>query len=375
MEKISIPDSLPPNPFSTGMPDVHPHLSKQDERETIESLQAELEVLRRQADQFRKTNVNLGKRVDRLARALERMRKRSPFYRIQKLTSPRLGVFVQHRPKPLRLPKAYDERPDLADPPGISIVTPSFQQGEFIERTLCSVLNQEYPKLEYTIQDGGSTDGTLAVLNRYKTRLKRFESKKDKGQAQAINLGFRDSSSEIMAYLNSDDILLPGALHYVAAYFQEHPEVDVLYGHRVVVDMFDREIGRWILPEHDDDVLLWADFVPQETLFWRRRIWDHIGGKVDEGLQFALDWDLLLRFRKVGAIMVCVPRFLGAFRHHALQKTTAVYEDIGLTEMDIVRQRYLGQTPTGKEIARNLKSYLRRHVVRHLLYQFGFLNL
>ena len=96
----------------------------------------------------------------------------------------------------------------------------------------------------------------------------------DEGHAHAINLGFAHATGDVMAFLNSDDLLLPGSLHYVARYFERHPDVDVVYGHRVLVDKNDMEIGRWVMPRHDDEVLSWADFVPQETLFWRRRIWE-----------------------------------------------------------------------------------------------------
>src|SRR5262249_1995819 len=179
----------------------------------------------------------------------------------------------------------------------IAIVTPSFNQGAFLERTLASVLGQQYPRLEYVVQDGGSTDGTLAVLQRYRDQLTHWESVRDRGQAHAINLGFRRTTGDIMAYLNSDDLLFPGALAFVARYFAAHPQVDVVYGHRVIIDEQDQEVGRWVLPPHEDEVLSWTDPVPQETVFWRRRVWERVGGAMDESFQFALDWDLLLRFR------------------------------------------------------------------------------
>src|SRR5262249_23541680 len=144
----------------------------------------------------------------------------------------------------------------------------------------------------------------------------------DEGQTQAINLGFQHTSGEIMAYLNSDDLLLPGSLAYVAGYMAAHPEVDVVYGHRILIDECDDEVARWVLPRHDDRVLTWANFVPQETLFWRRRIWERVGGTLDASFQFAMDWDLILRFREAGARFVRLPRFLGAFRVHARQKTS-----------------------------------------------------
>ena len=92
-----------------------------------------------------------------------------------------------------------------------------------------------------------------------------------------------------------------------------HPEVDVIYGHRIIIDEADRDVGRWIMPRHDAATLEWIDYVPQETLFWRKKVWDRAGG-IDRSFQFALDWDLLLRFQKAGARMVRLPYFLGAFR-------------------------------------------------------------
>src|SRR6202162_2378644 len=99
-----------------------------------------------------------------------------------------------------------------------------------------------------------------------------------------------------MAWLNSDDIMLPGALAYVATYFNQHPGIDVVYGHRILIHENDQQNGRWVMPGHNYDLLSWADYIPQETLFWRRRIWDKVGGRVDESFRFAMDWDLLVRF-------------------------------------------------------------------------------
>jgi glycosyltransferase involved in cell wall biosynthesis len=258
--------------------------------------------------------------------------------------------------------------------PTISLVTPSFQQGEFLERTIVSVLDQHYPRLEYVVQDGGSADGTCKVLDRYRARLHRCVSAPDKGQAQAINLGLAGSSGEIMAWLNSDDLLLPGALGYAAGYFARHPEIDCIYGHRVLIDEHDRDVGRWVLPPHDSAVLKWADFVPQETLFWRRRIWERAGGALDPSFQFAMDWDLLVRFVEAGARFARVPRFLGAFRVHARQKTTAQIEQKGMGEMARIRRRLHGREVLPQEIHGQIRPYLMRHVLCHHLYRAGVLR-
>jgi hypothetical protein len=291
--------------------------------------------------------------------------------RIQRFLTPHLGRLQQYQPRPLRIPASYTRLPSLSQPPLLSVVTPSFNQAAFLERTMKSVLDQEYPRLEYIVQDGGSTDDSVCILERYQERLAHWESARDRGQSHAINLGFRHATGDILAYLNSDDMLLPGSLHYVAHYFETHPEVDVVYGHRVVIDTDDCEIGRWVLPPHNDEILSWADYVPQETLFWRRRIWEKIGGQIDEDFQFAMDWDLLLRLRDAGARFARVPRFLAAFRVHTQQKTSAKIEDIGLKEMKRLRERAVGRPVSGEEINARILPFLRKHIFFHKLYRAG----
>jgi len=258
--------------------------------------------------------------------------------------------------------------------PAISIVTPTLNSGRFLERTLRSVLDQDYAPLEYTVKDGGSSDGTLVVLDRYRDHLAAVYIGKDAGQADALNQGFRQTTGEVMAYLNSDDLLLPGTLRYVARYFLTHPTVDVVYGHRVLLDENDQEIGRWVLPPHESRVLSWADYVPQETLFWRRRIWEQIGAQLDDTLHFAMDWDLLLRFRAAGARFARLPRFLGAFRVHQGQKTSARMIDIGAQEMARLRERQHGRPVTPAEIQRYVRGYLLRHMACQKLYRLGILD-
>ncbi|GAC1313639.1 MAG: hypothetical protein NVSMB2_01850 [Chloroflexota bacterium] len=292
-------------------------------------------------------------------------------HRIRSSLAPRIGVLHHYDPRPLVIPASYDQTKPPVNAPVISLVTPTLNQGRFIERTLSSVLRQAYPRLEYIVQDGGSADETRLILNRYESVLARTASEPDTGLADALNRGFRHVSGDILAYLNSDDLLLPGALNYVAQFFTQNPDVDVVYGHRVLIDEYDAEIGRWVLPPHDDEILSWADYVPQETMFWRRSVWEKIGAEVDESFRFAVDWDLLLRFREVGATMRRLPRFLGAFRIHPHQKTSQDMVDIGAAEMDRLRQRVHGRHVTSTEIHRALQPYLRRHVVLHKLYRAG----
>jgi glycosyltransferase involved in cell wall biosynthesis len=289
-----------------------------------------------------------------------------------KVLGARLHALVHYPPQELRIPAKYFRTTPLANPPLISIATPSFNQGRFLEATIKSVLDQNYPALEYAVQDGGSKDESVAVMEKYRDRLTHIDSRRDNGQAHAINLGFAHATrGEIMAYLNSDDILLPGTLNYVASYFAKHPEVDVVYGHRVNIDVDGREVGRWVMPPHSDRMLIWADYVPQETMFWRRSIWNKAGGKIDESFHFALDWDLLLRFRAAGAKFKRLPRFLGAFRVHPSQKTTAELIDRGTPEMNKLRRRLHGRETTIHDIRKNMKWYMVRHAWHNWLYRLG----
>jgi glycosyltransferase involved in cell wall biosynthesis len=301
-----------------------------------------------------------------------------PIRHLLRRAKPLLGIRLQlepyHAPRPLNTPTRYTALQLPPAPPLLSIVTPSYNQAQFLEATMRSVLEQGYPRLEYVVQDGGSTDGSAALLARYGDRLHHAASERDAGQAQAINRGFARTSGAIMAYLNSDDLLLPGALAYVSRYFHDHPDVDVVYGQRALIDGEGREIGRWILPPHRDRDLYYADYVPQETLFWRRQLWEKSGGRIDESFQFAMDWDLIMRFIEAGARIVRVPRFLGAFRVHDAQKTGQQLRTVGALEMNRVRARHFGRPLSGEEIRRGLMQFMVRHAFCRRLYQLGLVR-
>ena len=286
----------------------------------------------------------------------------------------RIHRLVHHAPRPLAIPADYPRVQPPADPPVISIVTPSYNQADYLEATLRSVLDQGYPRLEYIVQDGGSTDGSVDLLHRYSDRLTAWDSRRDGGQAAAINVGMQRTTGGIMAYLNSDDLLLPGSLASVARYFADHPEVDVVYGHRVLIDDHGREIGRWVLPPHDDDAIRYTDFIPQETMFWRRRAWEAVGARFDESFRFALDWDIILRFRAAGLRFARLPRFLGAFRITLAQKTNSWWLPIGRREVERLTHRALGFTPDSSTLRRRLRPYMWQHFFYDKLYLLGVLR-
>ncbi|MBR0812405.1 glycosyltransferase [Bradyrhizobium diazoefficiens] len=284
---------------------------------------------------------------------------------------PPMWTFEQYPPRLLNL-RTFPPAPSIeGTAPRIAIVTPSYNHAQYLNATIESIVSQNYPNLHYHVQDGASIDGTTDLLKSCGDGIS-WKSEPDSGQSNAINLGFTDVDCEIMAYLNSDDMLLPGTLAYVANYFTSHPQVDIVYGHRVFVDREGLEVGRAVLPPHDGHALQYADYIPQETMFWRKRVWDKIG-PIDEGFHYAMDWDFILRAQAAGFRFVRLPRFLACFRIHDAQKTAATYA-IGVKEMGILRRRVLGYDPTQMQIRRAIAPYLARQVAFHYAYKLSLLR-
>jgi glycosyltransferase involved in cell wall biosynthesis len=284
---------------------------------------------------------------------------------------PPMWTFEQYPPRLLNL-NAFKPAPTIpVDAPRIAMVTPSYNQAQYLGATIDSIVGQAYPNLYYHVQDGASIDGTIELLKSRGNSVS-WTSEPDKGQSNAINLGFAGVDCEIMAYLNSDDMLLPGTLAYVAAYFRSHPDVDIVYGNRIFVDREGLEVGRAVLPRHDGKALQYADYIPQETMFWRKRVWDRIG-PIDESFHYAMDWDFILRAQAARFRFVRLPRFLSCFRIHDAQKTAATYA-VGVREMGILRRRILGFEPTHMQIRRAIAPYLLRQVAYHYGYKWGVLR-
>lgn len=255
-----------------------------------------------------------------------------------------LGQLYQYKDRTVRFDALPAGEIAMENTLKLTVVTPSYNQAQFLKHTMESVFQSNKATVDYIVMDGGSSDGSVAIIQSYDRRLKYWQSRPDGGQASAIRAGFEHiecSCNDIMAYLNSDDMLAPGAVDFVLEWFAEHPEVDAIYGHRIIVDENGREVGRWVLPPHDSEVLRLIDFVPQETLFWRRRIHDLVGG-FDATFQFAMDWDFLLRIQEAGAKIVRVPWFLGCFRVHSEQKTQAAIHSVGAEEIEYLRKRTNG---------------------------------
>lgn len=210
-----------------------------------------------------------------------------------------------------------------------SIVTPSYNQARFIERTIRSVLDQRGDfELEYLVVDGGSTDGTLSILDRHRDRL-RFTSEPDGGQVDALRKGFAQATGDVVAWLNSDDMYLPGALDQVARALRD-PGVHWCFGQCRIVDEEDAEIRKGIAwyknrlsRRYSLRWLLVTDFIPQPATFFRRDLFEEAGG-LDPAFQYAMDYELWLRFARLSR-PVFIPRDLASFRWHRASKSSGGY--------------------------------------------------
>lgn len=196
----------------------------------------------------------------------------------------------------------------------ISIVTPCFNHARFVAQTMKSVLDQDYPELEYVVIDGGSTDGSREIIERYAPRLAHWVSEPDRGHGHAINKGFSHTTGEIMAWLNSDDMYLPWTLRTVAEIFETHPEVKWITG----INSWWDDLGRLthaeeVLKNQYDFLLGRYGWIQQESTFWRRSLWDAAGGGLDESYRMMVDGELWTRFF-AHAPLYHVRCVLGGFR-------------------------------------------------------------
>ena len=203
----------------------------------------------------------------------------------------------------------------------LSIVTPSFNQGRFLEETILSVLNQGYEPLEYIIIDGGSTDESVEIIKRYEHRLAHWESEKDRGQVHAINKGLERTTGDIVAFINSDDVYLPGAFSAVMNYFEDNPESKWICGDTIMFgEGHETDLIRSNVPRSAAHCLSWAYRAPQPGHFWRTEL---VRSGFQERWNYDFDHDMYVRLLLEGYKCEYLPLPMAAYRLHAVSKTIA----------------------------------------------------
>ena len=203
----------------------------------------------------------------------------------------------------------------------VSVVTPSYNQAAYLEQTLRSVLDQGYPELEYLVVDGGSTDGSLDIIRRYAGRLAWWTSEPDRGQAEAINKGMQRARGEIVAWLNSDDLYLPGAVAGAVKAFAARPQAVMVYGNTRAIDAAGRTLNVLRYRQWGLDDLLCYQIIGQPAVFMRRTAFEAAGG-LDPSYHFMLDHQLWIKIALQGE-MVHVEQEWAAGRYHAQAKNRA----------------------------------------------------
>jgi len=280
---------------------------------------------------------------------------------MEKFTSQEIKEFVS---KPL-----FDEKVILNEDPSwpkISIVTPSYNQAQFLERTILSVLNQNYPNLEYIIIDGGSTDGSVEIIKKYKKYLTYWVSEPDNGQADAINKGFKMATGDLVAWQNSDDIYLPGAFMKIAKEYKENPGYDVYFGNVYLIDRYDNIKKEMRFIPFSVEHLIFYDWnLSSQSILWKMEIFKE-AGFLDESLPVAFDWDWFIRLGKLDYNFKFIRCFLGCYRIHDRAKLATVRGDERDQHISKVREKngilvegniYLGLKKT-KVFLRRIMYYL-----------------
>lgn len=228
--------------------------------------------------------------------------------------------------------------------PKISVITPSYNQGKYIEDTIKSVINQDYPNLEYIIIDGGSTDETIEIIKKYEHKIHYWCSEKDNGQTDALIKGFNLATGDIYCWLNSDDIFEPNTLKTVAQFFIDNPEAEFVYGNAVWID----ENSRVLYERKEMPFVKWVwlytyNYIPQPSTFWKSSLYRKVGG-LDPKFTLSMDGDLFARFSNYTHLNH-IPVTLSRFRYYKEQRNQK-FREKSLQEDRLIISRELGREPT-----------------------------
>lgn len=251
--------------------------------------------------------------------------------------------------------------------PRISIITPSYNQAKFLEQTILSVLDQDYPDIEYIVMDGGSTDGSVEIIKKYAGKLEHWESVKDKGQADAINKGFARASGDIVAWLNSDDFYHPRALRSAVQVFDENPDVVLVYGNMLAVDENGATFNTLNYKQLTLEDLLCFQIIGQPAVFMRRSALQKTSG-LNLDFHFLLDHLLWIQIAQHGKILHVNQTWASA-RYHAEAKNVAKAAEFGREAFRIlgVVSQDQNLAPVLAKVSRRARASAHRVDARYLL--------
>ncbi len=257
--------------------------------------------------------------------------------------------------------------------PKISIITPSYNQGQFLEETILSVLNQDYPNLEYLIIDGGSSDNSVEIIKKYEKHLAYWVSEPDKGQADAINKGFSKCTGDILCWLNSDDVLKSDSLQLVSDFFLLNRDIDCIIGD---LEIINERGGLLVLKKSvpfDFKMHLYtACLIPQPATFFTRKVWQETG-ELDYRLNYQMDYEYFLRMADKGFNFALLRKPLAQFRLHENSKSISDYKTEFFKDQILIQNKYIPKyiekNKYKKKILRIMKMYykIKMYLIRFLI--------
>lgn len=218
--------------------------------------------------------------------------------------------------------------------PLVTVVTPSYNQADFLEQTMCSVFRQDYPAIEYLVIDGASTDESIDIIEKNSSSLHWWVSEPDDGQADAINKGLRKAKGEVVAWLNSDDLYLPGAVSSAVEALHANPDLGLVYGDAITIDINGRPINKLVFPQWKLEDLMAFRIICQPAVFMRREVLERTGF-LNESFHFMLDHQLWLRIASLAPIQH-IPSMLAAARHHPSAKNVSQAEQFSRETYDVL---------------------------------------
>tara|TARA_B100001059_G_scaffold115906_1_gene116224 strand:+ start:2293 stop:3192 length:900 start_codon:yes stop_codon:yes gene_type:complete len=276
------------------------------------------------------------------------------------------------------------DKKNVTNGPLVSVIMPSFNQYKFVEKSILSIINQNYSNLELIIIDAGSTDGTISIIKKYEQYIKYWISEKDQGQSDALNKGFKVSKGEILCWLNSDDLLLPNSINNVVNTLEKNQDKNICFGDWITIDENDHLIDEFFAFDFNLNHFIYEGFhLNSQALFWRRNVLNQFSG-FDLSLHKTMDYQMILEFglNNSNNKFIRIDHSLAAFRRYSGQKTAGYEEDVHLEHVYISKKygindkfSYIGRLKRFYFRIRRAKWYLKRGGIRELIKRLLFMRI